>query len=164
MPRNILILRFCEAKGKCVPLHPQFLHKCIQITNKDCYEIYTHGGSFFFLGNALYCKKGISVTPWFYTEQGISSKLTLIAGCSHAFTADAECKDFVGCGALYQFRKCQLGAFTDYANFMERKEFATELTCKIPVFQYLDIQPTVHLITYNGSLQCVATLRMALFL
>lgn len=126
---------------------------------------YNHEGSSYFLGNALYCKEGsVSTTPWFYTEQCITSNLTLLAACSHAFTADAKCRDFVGCGALYQFKKCQVGAFTDYANFMESNEFATELTCKIPIIQYLDIQPTVHLITYDGSLQCVATMRMALSL
>lgn len=123
---------------------------------------YTRGGGSYFLGNALYCKEGISATPWFCTEQSVTSNLTLLAGYSHAFSTEAECMDFLGFGALYKIGRCQLGAFTDYANFMERNEFATELTCKIPIFQYLDIQPTVHLITYNGALQCVATLRMAL--
>lgn len=123
---------------------------------------YTRGGSSYFLGNALYCNEGISATPWFYTEQSITSRLTLLAGYSHAFATEAECKDFVGLGALYELGKCQLGAFTGYANFVERDEFATELACKIPVFQYMDIQPTVHLITYDGSVQCAATLRMAL--
>lgn len=123
---------------------------------------YTRGGSSYFLGNALYCNEGISAAPWFYTEQSITSRLTLLAGYSHAFATEAECKDFAGLGALYELGKCQLGAFTDYANFAERDEFATELTCKIPVFQYMDIQPTVHLITYDGSVQCAATLRMAL--
>lgn len=123
---------------------------------------YTRGGSSYFLGNALHCKERISASPWFYTEQSITSHLTLLAGYSHAFTAAAECKDFVGLGALYEVGKCQLGAFTDYANFTERNEYATELTCKIPVFQHLDIQPTVHVITTDCSLQCAATVRVAL--
>ena len=126
---------------------------------------YTRGGSCYFLGNALYCKAGgIGTTPWFYTEQCITSNLTLLAGCSHTFTADAECKDFIGLGAICKIGRCQLGAFTDYADFMERNEFATELTCKIPILQYFDIQPTVHLITYDGRLQCAAALRMALYI
>lgn len=124
---------------------------------------YTHEGRDYYLGYALYCKEGgISATPWFYTEQCITTNLTLLAGYSHSFTTDAECKDFVGCGVLYQFRKYQWGAFTDYASFIERNEFATELTCKISLSRYLDIQPTVHLITYDGRLQCAAMLRMAL--
>ncbi|MCQ2243022.1 MAG: hypothetical protein MJZ32_02055 [Bacteroidaceae bacterium] len=81
---------------------------------------YTHGGSSYFLGNALHCKEGVSATPWFYTEQNITPNLTLLTGYSHAFTSAAECKDFVGLGALYELGRCQLGAFTDYANFVER--------------------------------------------
>ena len=124
---------------------------------------YNHGGSRYFLGNALYYKEGgVSATPWFYTEQCITSNLKMLAGYSHAFTTEAECKDFFGMGFLYEICKCQLGTFTDYANFLERKEFAMELTCKISVFQYLDIQPTVHLITYDGILQCAAMVRMTL--
>lgn len=123
---------------------------------------YTRGGSSYFLGNALYCNEKISATPWFYTEQRITSKLSLLAGYSHAFGADIECRDFIGLGALYRLGKCQLGAFTDYANFRERNEFATELTCKVPVLKHLDLQPTVHLITTDGCLKCAATVRMAL--
>ena len=85
---------------------------------------YIRGGSRYFLGNALYLKEGVSATPWFYTEQSIFPDLTLLACCSHAFSTRAECKDFIGLGALYKSGKCQLGVFTDYVNFMERKEFA----------------------------------------
>lgn len=123
---------------------------------------YIHGGSCYFLGNALYCKDRISATPWFYTEQSITSNLTLLAGYSHAYSADAECKDFVGFGAFYKFGRCQLGAFTDYANFVGRNEFATELTCKIPIFQHIDIQPIVHFVAYDSRLHSIAMLRMAI--
>lgn len=123
---------------------------------------YTHGGSSYFLGNALSCREGASATPWFYTEQRIIPRLTLLTGCSHAFCAEAECKDFIGLGALYEMGHCQLGAFADYAHFRERDEFATELTCNVPILQHLDLQPTVHLITYDGRFQCAATLRLAL--
>lgn len=125
---------------------------------------YNHGGSRYFLGNALYCKEGISATPWFYAEQGVTPHLTLLAGYSHAFGADIECMDFIGLGALYRLGKCQLGAFTDYANFVGRNEFATELTCKIPISGQIDIQPTAHLITYDSKLHCIGMLRMALSL
>lgn len=132
---------------------------------------YSHGGSCYFLGNALHCKEGspstkfrMNSTPWFYTEQSITSNLSMLAGYSHAFGADTECKDFVGLGALYKIGKCHFGAFTDYANFMERNEFATELTCKISISDHVDIQPTVHLITYDSKLHCIGMLRMALSL
>lgn len=123
---------------------------------------YTRRGSYYSLGNAIYYKESMSATPWFYTEQSITPRLTLLAGYSHAFAADAQCRDFLGCGVLYQLGQCQLGAFTDYANFLERNEFATELTCKIPLSQHIDIQPTAHLIAHDGRLHCVAMLRMAL--
>ncbi len=146
---------------------------------------YHRGGSSYFVGTAVhYTPSGekdarsqgyslpprsgragvgsVSASPWFYTEQRITSKLSLLAGYSHAFGADIECRDFVGLGALYRLGKCQLGAFTDYANFRDRNEFATELTCKVPVLKHLDLQPTVHLITTDGCLKCAATVRMAL--
>lgn len=123
---------------------------------------YNHGGSNYFLGNALYWKEGISATPWFYTEQSITSNLSLLAGYSHSFFKKAECKDFVGFGALYNLGRCQLGAFTDYANFVGRNEFATELTCKIPIFQHIDIQPTFHLIAYDSKLHSIGMLRMTI--
>lgn len=131
---------------------------------------YTHRGSSYFLGNALYCKEGVSPstklrinsTPWFYTEQSINSNLSLIAGYSHAFGAEAECKDFIGLGAYYKIGKYQLGAFANYANFSEANEFATELTGKIPISRHIDIQPSVHLITTDSRFQCAAAVRMAL--
>lgn len=122
---------------------------------------YMRGGNCYFLGNALYCLEGVSAVPWFYIRQGITANLSLLAGYSHAFATDAECRDFVGLGALYKVGRCQLGAFTDYANFAARNEFATELTCKIPLRRYLDFQPSVHLIAYDGSLHGAATLRLA---
>lgn len=141
---------------------------------------YSRGGSYYSLGNALYCNAGTSPstlrhaqdqrkfrmnsTPWFYTEQSITPTLSLLTGCSHAFSTEAECRDFFGLGALYRLGRCHLGAFTDYANFKERKEYATELTCKIPISRNIDIQPTAHLITYDSTLHCVAMLRMALSL
>ena len=123
---------------------------------------YTRGDNRYFLGNALYYRDDVSATPWFYTEQSITSNLTLLAGYSHSFSIEAECKDFIGFGALYKLDRCQLGAFTDYANFMGRNEFATELTCKIPIYQHIDIQPVVHFVAYDSRLHSIAMLRMAI--
>lgn len=115
---------------------------------------YSHGGNYYSMGNAIYSKKRINSTPWFYTEQRIIPNLTLLAGYSHAFSTEAECKDIFGLGALYKLGKYQIGAFTDCADFTERYEFATELSCKIPIFQHMDIQPAIHV---NGIvLQCYA--------
>ncbi len=125
---------------------------------------YNHGGSCYFLGNAIHYNGNISTTPWFYTEQNISLEFALLVCYSHAFSEDAECKDFIGFGTHCQLGRYQFGAFTDYANFLERNEFATELTCKIPITGHIDIQPTIHLITYDSKLHSIGMLRMALSL
>ena len=145
---------------------------------------YNHKGSYYSLGNALYCNETISATPWFYTEQNISQKVALLVSYSHAFSEDAECKDFIGLGthcqlgkyqlgafkdfvgfgAFYKFGSCQLGAFTDYANFVGRNEFATEITCKIPLSQKMHIQPTVHIISSDSKFYNVAMMRVLLSL
>ncbi len=123
---------------------------------------YTHGNSHYSLGNAMHSNESTGITPWFYMEQSITSNLTLLAGYSHAFNKYAECKDFIGFGAHYLLGKYQLGLFTDYANYGERNEFATELTCRIPISEHIHIQPTAHFITYDSRLRSVAMLRMAI--
>ncbi len=123
---------------------------------------YTCGGNRFFLGNALYSGGDINATPWFYTEQSITPHLILLSGYSHAFSTEAQCKDFFGLGALCRIGKYQLGAFADYANYVERNEYAAELTCKMSICRYIDFQPTAHIITYDSRLYLVAMLRMLL--
>lgn len=107
---------------------------------------YNRGGSYCFIGNALHCNERLSATPWFYTEQHICNTLSLLVGYSHAFAATGECKDFVGIGAHYQRKKCELGMFTDYACFVNAKEFATEITLKYNATDNLYVQPIFHLI------------------
>ena len=125
---------------------------------------YNHGGSSYFLGNAIHYNGNISTTPWFYIEQNISQKFALLVCYSHTFSEDAECKDFVGLGTNCQLGKYQLGAFTDYAGFVGRNEFTTELSFKMPMAQHIDIQPTVHIITYGKRIHCVTMLRMSILL
>lgn len=125
---------------------------------------YSRHGSYYSLGNACYLKDKMSATPWLYAEQRVCRSLTLLAGYSHAFAIESVCQDFVGFGAHYQAGKCQLGVFTDYATFGKTNELATELSCKLPLFTSMYIQPTVHLITSDNRLHCVAMLRMSLSL
>lgn len=125
---------------------------------------YNHGGSSYFVGNALRYNGKICSTPWFYTEQNLSQKFALLICYSHAFSENIECNDFIGLGTHCLMGKYQLGAFTDYANFVGRDEFATEFTFKIPLAQHIDIQPTVHIITYDKSSHCITMLRISLLL
>lgn len=121
---------------------------------------YSRRGSSYFVGTAVYwdsrslynirgveaCCRGVSLSPWIYAEQRITDRLSLIAGYSHAFGREAACRDFAGLGGRYAWERAELGLFTDYANFAEGSEWATELTCKIDLTSHLFLQPTVHLI------------------
>lgn len=104
---------------------------------------------------------GLLEVPWIYAEQPIGRHLTLLVGCSHAFVRNSACQDFMGVGVHCRWDKLQVGVFSDCATFGERGESATEITCKIPFSEHLHLQPTIHLITNQGTLRSVATLRMA---
>lgn len=128
---------------------------------------YTNNGSCYFLGSSAYHNQTTSVTPWAYAEQQLCNDLSLIAGYSHAFATDAECKDFVGLGVHYQKAKHELGIFTDYANFSEANEFATELTYKYNATTHLYIQPVLNIISTSfkeseTAVRAVGSLRVGL--
>ncbi len=110
---------------------------------------YRNNGSHYFLGNALYSNSGTSTTPWFYAEQRVNDRLTLLAGYSHAFSNDTECRDFAGLGLHYQHNKYGVGIFSDYANFASAEEYATEITCKVQISDHFYVQPSCHLIFTN---------------
>lgn len=130
---------------------------------------YKHRGSRYFLGGGLhygdlyYTKEEKEVRPtlWLYGEQKVTERLYLIAGYSHSFNTpelqllDEEyplCSDFAGFGAKYNFKKLEVGAFTNYAHFSFDEEWATELTCRIPIAKHLVIQPALHIINnFNGT-------------
>lgn len=112
---------------------------------------YDHCGSSYFLGNSVYYNMGTSLTPWFYAEQKITPSLSILAGYSHAFAPEAECKDFVGLGLYYQRKKCELGAHSDYAHFVNANEFATELTFKYTATEHLYLQPVLHVISTSSE-------------
>lgn len=129
---------------------------------------YNRRGSSYFVGTAVYWggrslynnrgveddNRGVNLSPWAYAEQRITDRLSLIAGYSHAFVTSplsgglrgAACRDFAGLGGRYAWERAELGLFTNYANFAEGSEWATELTCKVDLTPYLFLQPSVHLI------------------
>lgn len=130
---------------------------------------YDHCGSSYFLGNSIYCNKSTSLTPWFYAEQKLSPALCLLVCLSHAFSSAAVCNDFAGLGLYCHLSKCALGIFSDYANFDNANEFATELSFKFSPSQQLFFQPILHLISSSSPspsvrLDLVASLRMGLSL
>lgn len=97
------------------------------------------------------------VTLWTYGEQRLTDNLHLMASYSHAFAPGAACSDFAGIGSTFACRRCEFGVFTDCAWFSERREFATELTCKILVNPYIYVQPTMHIID-----KCIGSLRVGI--
>lgn len=111
---------------------------------------YQHDGSSYFLGvcgrKTFGGVESSSPTIWSYAEQRLTEHGSLIAGYSHAFGSGRECRDFVGIGGKYSWRRCELGIFTDYAHFSECGESATELTCRIQLTPHLTLQPMAHLI------------------
>lgn len=114
---------------------------------------YQHRGSSYHVGACAHYgdileidERKLATTLWTYAEQRLTDRLSLIAGYSHAFSSYALCDDFIGIGARYSWKKCELGVFSDYATFFDTAESATELTCKVQVTPYLYIQPTAHFI------------------
>lgn len=127
---------------------------------------YHHNGNSYFLGNSLYYNRNMetkmSDTPWFYTEQRICDRITLLAGYSHAFCDEADCQDFAGLGAHYDIGKYTLGVFTDYARFTDCDEWATEVSGKYTVSKYIDLQPSAHFIKTGTKWNCYYSFRLSI--
>lgn len=114
---------------------------------------YQHAGSSYFVGacgrNAEidgYASRQWTSALWAYAEQRLNDRLSLIAGYSHAFGAARLCTDFVGVGAKYDWARCEMGVFSNYAHFVEGGECATEVTCKVKLSPHIYVQPAAHLI------------------
>lgn len=115
-----------------------------------------------FFGGSLYKN---SPTLWTYAEHNIGERsmsgdvgrgfpsrqprLSLIAAYSHCFDKDALCRNFVGAGAKLGIKKVELGVFSDYADYCFGHEYATELSCRIPLGKHLSVKPSLHYI--NGT-------------
>lgn len=130
---------------------------------------YKYNDSHYFLGGSLHYGELDDVeghkvrnTLWTYAEQKVADNTTLIGGYSHAFHSSSYCTDFVGLGGKLNIKNAELGLFTDYAHFKDTEEWATELTCKIPINDYLFIQPTAHFISQDGRQQVIGVFRLGI--
>lgn len=128
---------------------------------------YHDGDNCYFLGGALHYGDPQKVdnndtrgAVWAYGEHYLTDCLALIAGYSHAFGKDNVCRDFAGVGAQYSLNDVTLGAFTDYADFAGVREWATELTCQVPLGNHLTLQPALHFIRTDTEWNTAGTLRL----
>lgn len=71
----------------------------------------------------------------------------------------------MGIGGKYDWKRCELGLFSDYAHFTDVCEFATELSLKVKITENIFIQPTVHFIVDvddSNSFNTVGMLRLGI--
>lgn len=132
---------------------------------------YRHRGSSYFLGTSMHYGESFSAdgrrlspVAWTYAEQSLGSRLMLLAAVSHAFGSDAMCRNFAGLGAEYGLGCAKIGVFTDYVRVDGIDEYATEFSCSVPLCRSLSLQPTMHLISTDGTTKCIAMMRMCLSL
>ncbi len=127
---------------------------------------YKHEGSSYFLGGSLYKD---SPTLWAYAEQqafsNASCSLQLIGCYAYSPTTSSICPHFAGIGGKLTVRKIEIGLFTDYADFggladdTHHHEFATELTCQIPIGKYVYLKPALHYINGTTTHRLVGAMR-----
>lgn len=132
---------------------------------------YHRGKSSYFVGTGIRGQhgQGVSAAPWVYAEQHVVGGLSLLAGYSHAFGKEVDCKDFAGLGLHYALPRAELGVFADYARFADSdpqhsghmNEWATELSCKVNILPHISLQPALHLIASNGF-QAAGTVRLGI--
>ncbi|MBO7068589.1 MAG: hypothetical protein J6W52_07925 [Bacteroidaceae bacterium] len=128
---------------------------------------YRHRGSRYYLGASLHDWDLLGIgerkprpSTWIYAEQVLGGNFTLLAAYSHAFSSDELCNDFFAIGGKYTFKKAELGIFSDYTRIIGIDEWATELTCKIALTNYLSLQPALHIITTDDITNCIGMLRL----
>lgn len=122
---------------------------------------YRCNGSSYHVGTAMrYADNTVGAAPWVYAEQRLNDQWGLIASYSHAFGSGNECCDFAGIGAKLNFKNMEFGAFTDYIRITGSNEWASELTCKIPLNKYLYLQPSAHLIIDSNATHHAYSLRL----
>ena len=128
---------------------------------------YRHQNSHYFLGASMHDRdllllgeRKLRPSVWTYAEQALSKRLTLLAAYSHAFSSDEICNDFCGIGGRYACKNLEFGLFSDYTRILDIDEWATELTCKLGLSNYLSLQPVLHILTTDGETKCIGMMRL----
>lgn len=133
-------------------------------------SIYRNNGSSYCLGGVLYgglhvCTgqtegRSVSGALWGYAEQRVVPWLDLLVQYSMGLSSDLWCRLYGGLGMRGRFRKVEIGVFSDCAVFSGTEEWASELTCRIPLSPHADLQPAMHLIRGAFGFRTVALMRL----
>lgn len=129
---------------------------------------YRWRGSHYFIGGAFHYgtmgeeRKRFRSTLWLYLEQQVTDHFCLTGGYSHAFRKENPCKEFVGVGGKYSWKRTEIGFFSDYAKFNDAEECANEVTCKIQIREFLYLQPALHLLLQKGKQDVMGFIRLGI--
>lgn len=88
---------------------------------------------------------------WAYAEQRLSSHCSLLLQYSLRTGTPTGCRRYAGAGIVVQCGKTQGGIVLNRADFVNEKEWAAELTWKIPCLKRGYLQPALHLIRNDVS-------------
>ncbi len=104
-------------------------------------------------------KKKMNVVLWGYIEQNIFRGMHALLQYSVNPTGKNGCRNYAGVGLIFHYKQTVGGFFVDYADFTHKREWACELTYKIPCYKNGYIQPALHLIKNNQEKAVIALLR-----
>ena len=88
---------------------------------------------------------------WAYAEQRLSSHCSLLLHILAGTGTPTGCRRYAGAGIVVQCGKTQGGIVLYWADFVNEKEWAAELTWKIPCLKRGYLQPALHLIRNDVS-------------
>ena len=94
-----------------------------------------------------------------YAEQQVSPSTKLVFQASASPSHGADCTAYFAVGATKTVKKTELGVISNYAHFSFGKEWATEATAKITLFDNMYIQPTLDFIRSDGDTNVIGLFR-----
>lgn len=104
-------------------------------------------------------EKELNTIFWGYIEQHLSRNINILIQYSVNPTEKKGCRSYSGIGLLFHIKNTTGGIFTDYADFTDKYELASELTWKIPCYKNGYIQPTLHFIKSDQNRYVIGMLR-----
>ena len=94
-----------------------------------------------------------------YAEQQVSPSAKLVFQASASPSHGADCTAYFAVGATKKVKQTELGVISNYAHFSFGKEWATEATAKITLFDNMYIQPALDFIRSDGDTNVIGLFR-----